>query len=485
MRLFSDVKPLPVHRPIVCRSAACALLAWAALLSAGNFAAEPAARTPPNIVLIVADDQGYRDLGSFGSPDIKTPHLDRLAREGTRLTSFYVTWPACTPSRGSLLTGRYPQRNGTYDMYRNDVVDFDVRLTADEYAVSPEMILGMDTREVLLPRMLKPAGYTCGIFGKWDLGQLRRFLPLARGFDEFYGFANTGIDYFTHERYGIASMRRGNELTAADKGVYATDLFKRESLRFLDAHRREPFFLYLPFNAPHSASSLDPDIRGTVQAPDEYLAMYPAAPGDKKAQRRRGYMAAVTAMDAAIGELLQRLDDYGLAENTIVIFFSDNGGGTGSDNRPLRGGKSQMFEGGLRVPCIVRFPGRVPAGAACDEFLTSLEIAPTLLAAAGIDPPETAVLDGFDMLPVLAGRVDSPRDEMFWQRRGDRAARVGRWKWVESARGSGLFDLETDLSEQRDLAAEKPEILAAVQKRFAAWQKAMGEAEPRGPFRDY
>jgi len=280
-------------------------------------------------------------------------------------------------------------------------------------------------------------------------------------------------------------MRRGNELTTADKGTYATDLFRREALRFLDAHRRGPFLLYLPFNAPHSASSLDPDIRGTVQAPEEYLAMYPVPPGDKKAQRRRGYMAAVTAMDAAIGELLQRLDEYGLAENTIVIFFSDNGGGTGSDNRPLRGGKSQMFEGGLRVPCIVRFPGRVPAGAACDEFLTSLEIAPTLLAAAGIDPPERVVLDGFDMLPVLAGRVDSPRDEMFWQRRGDRAARVGRWKWVESARGSGLFDLETDLSEQHDLSAEKPDVLAAVQKRFAAWQKAMGEAEPRGPFRDY
>jgi len=172
-------------------------------------------RTPsrrrPNILLIVSDDQGYNDLGCYGGTEIKTPNLDRLAADGVRLRSFYVTWPACTPSRGSLLTGRYPQRNGTYDMFRNDKVDYDYKYGPDEYAVSWEQVGGMDTREVLIPRVLKKAGYASGIFGKWDLGQLHRFLPLQRGFDEFYGYTNTGIDYFTHERYGVPSMRRGNQ----------------------------------------------------------------------------------------------------------------------------------------------------------------------------------------------------------------------------------------------------------------------------------
>ncbi len=437
-------------------------------------------------MLIVSDDQGWRDLGCYGSEEAKTPHLDRLAAEGVRLTSFYVSWPACTPSRGSILTGRYPQRNGTYDMFRNDVVDYGYRYKEHDYAVSWEMIGGMDIREVLLPKVLKQAGYYSGIFGKWDLGQLKRFLPLQRGFDEFYGFTNTGIDYYTHERYGVPSMRRGNEPTTEDRGTYATYLFEREAVRFIDENHRRPFFLYVPFNAPHMPSSLDPKIRSTVQAPPEYLKMYPEPPpGNRRAQRRRGYLAAITCMDAAIGHILERIDHYELRDETLVIFLSDNGGSGIADNGPLRGRKGQMFEGGLRVPCIVRWPGRLPAGAVCDEFLSALEIFPTVLAAAGVEPPEGVVLDGFDMLPVLAGEAPSPRKEMFWQRRGDWAARVGNWKWVHSAKGSGLFDLQSDLGETRDLTSQRPEVLRMMQRRFAAWKQAMEAAEPRGPFRDY
>jgi len=440
----------------------------------------------PNVLLIVSDDQGYQDLGCYGNAEIKTPHLDRLAAGGVRLTEFYVSWPACTPSRGSLLTGRYPQRNGTYDMYRNEAPDYGKKYTAAEYAVTFERIAGMDTREVLLPAVLDKGGYTSGIFGKWDLGVHRRFLPLARGFDEFYGFTNTGIDYYTHERYGVPSMYRNNRPTQEDKGTYCTYLFQREALRFLKENHQQPFFLYVPFNAPHGASNLDPDIRGSVQAPEEYLGMYPL-PEDagKRARRRAGYMAAVTCMDAAIGEMLDLLDEFELADDTLVIFFSDNGGSGLADNGPLRGGKSRMFEGGLRVPCLVRFPGRIPPGTVCDEFLTALEVFPTIVAAAGTKPPERVVLDGFDMLPVLAGRRESPRTEMFWQRRADRAARVGNWKWVDSRRGDGLFDLRNDVAEQHDLSAEKPEVLAMMKERFAAWKKRMDEAEPRGPFRDY
>jgi arylsulfatase A len=438
----------------------------------------------PNILLIVSDDQGYHDLGCYGSTEIKTPHLDRLARGGVKLTSFYVAWSACTPSRAALLTGRYPQRNGTYDMIRNDMVDYGHRYTPEEYAVSPERVLGTDVREVFISDVLSQAGYTNGCYGKWDGGQLKRFLPLQRGFDSFYGFTNTGIDYFTHERYFIPSMYRDNTPTTEDKGTYCTYLFQREAVKFIKENHDKPFFLYVPFNAPHGSSSLDPAIRGTVQAPEKYLAMYPEGE-TKREQRRRGYLAATTCMDDAIGEMLDLLDEYDIADNTLVIFFSDNGGSGAADNAPLKGRKSTMWEGGLRVPCIVRYPGRIPAGATSDEFLTSLEVFPTLVKAAGAQPPKDVILDGFDMLPVLAGRHSSSRREMFWQRRGDKAARVDNWKWVDSGRGVGLFNLAEDIGEEHDLSKSKPEVLQRVKSRFAAWRKEMDEAEPRGPFRDY
>lgn len=438
----------------------------------------------PNILLIVSDDQGFHDLGCYGNSRIQTPHLDRLARGGVRLTSFYVTCPACTPSRGSLLTGRYPQRNGTTDLFRNKAVDLGHRYSAVEYASSPERVLGMDVREVLLSRILADAGYTNGIFGKWDLGQLRRFLPLQRGFHDFYGFVNTGIDYWTHERYGIPSMYRNNDLALQDKGTYTTALFHRESDRFLQENRNRPFFLYLPFNAPHSAANLDSPAGKDAQAPEEYIARYPEGKTTRESARRN-YMAAITCMDDAIGKLLDTLDKNGLTNNTLVIFLSDNGGAGPGDNAPLRGGKATHFEGGIRVPCIVRWPGHIPAASVCDEFLTSLEIFPTVLAASQISTPRNVTLDGFDMIKVLRGEARTSRQEMFWEFRGDSAARVGQWKWVRSSREGGLFDLSADISEKNDLSGEKPDVLAMVKTRFAAWQKTMQQAEPRDPFRDY
>lgn len=459
------------------------------------------AATVPNVLLIVSDDQGYRDLGCFGSDEVKTPHLDRLAKGGIKLTSFYVAWPACTPSRGALLTGRYPQRNGIYDMIRNEAPDYGYQYKPGEYEATFERIGGMDTREVLLPQVLKKAGYVSGIFGKWDLGVHKRFLPLARGFDDFYGFVNTGIDYYTHERYGVPSMYRNNQPTTADKGTYCTDLFEREAVRFLKDNLQKPFFLYVPFNAPHGASNLDPIIRGGSQAPEKYKDMYPKLQAQlgtqertrygktftvpNRAARRLEFVGSITAMDAVIGKLLDLLDKYKIANNTLVIFFSDNGGGGAANNKPLRGAKGQMFEGGIRVPCIVRWPGKIPASTTTDEFLTSLEIFPMLCSASGTALPENVKLDGFDMLSVLQGIKKSTRREMFWQRRNDKGARVGNWKWVESSRGTGLFDLRTDISEKRDLSKEKPDILKRVKARFADWTRQMKAAEPRGPFRDY
>lgn len=438
-----------------------------------------AAERPPNIILIVADDLGYPDLGIIGAKPILTPHLDRLAREGVRATSFYTTWCACTPSRGSILTGRYPQRNGLYDMVRNDMTNYGHRYTMEEYAVSPEMTLGLDPREITIGDVLRAAGYRTGVVGKWDMGQARRYLPLQRGFDFFYGHGNNGIDYYTHERYGVPSMFRGNQRTEEDKGTYATELFKREALRFVQENRARPFFLYLAFNAPHGASNL---ARTGVQAPEEYIRMYPQM--EPKA-KLTSYYAAVTCMDHAIGELIGALSQHRIEKNTLVLFLSDNGGSGNGGNAPLRGLKSTMWEGGLRVPFVAWWPGRLPAGKVTNEFLTALELFPTLLAVAGAKAPEGIVLDGFDLLPVLQGTAPSPRKEVFWEKRSDRAARVGNWKWLASAKGRGLYDLSRDVGEEHDLSQEKPDVLAMVMGRFEGWKKEMDAAEPRGPFRDY
>jgi arylsulfatase A-like enzyme len=450
-----------------------------------------AAGRPPNVIVFLADDQGYPDLGCIGTKPVKTPNLDRLAAEGVRATNFYVTWCACTPSRGSILTGRYPQRNGLYDMIRNDLVNYGHIYSPEEYAVSPEMTLGLDSKEITIGNVLTARGYHCGAVGKWDMGQAKRFLPLQRGFEFFYGHGNNGIDYYTHERYGVPSMFRGNERTQDDRGIYATDLFKWEALRFMRERREKPFFLYLAFNAPHGASSFPPTRRGGlpekgesvgVQAPEKYVAMY----RDKvKSEKLATYYGAVTCMDDAIGEIMKELTTLGLDKNTLVFFLSDNGGSGNGDNKPLRGHKSTMWEGGLRVPFIAWWPGHVPAGKITDEFLTALELFPTLCAVTGASSAPQVKLDGFDMMPVLRGEMKSPRKEMFWQRRSDKAARVGNWKWCEAANGGGLFDLTADIGEQHDVSTEKPEVLAMVKGRFAAWRKEMDESEPRGPFRDY
>ncbi|TWT63462.1 Arylsulfatase [Rubinisphaera italica] len=457
----------------------------------------------PNILLIVSDDQGYNDLGVLNN-DLITPALDRIARSGTRLTNFYVTWPACTPSRSGLLTGRYPQRNGVYDMIRNEAPDYGYKYKPGEYDATFERIGGMDQQEIIIPALLQKSGYASAIYGKWDLGSLKRYLPTSRGFDDFYGFVNTGIDYYTHERYGVPSMFHNLEPTEDDKGTYCTYLFEREALKFLDrVSEEQPFFLYLPFNAPHSSSALEPEIRSSVQAPEEFKQMYPPVEEEVKPTnsyrygnpalvttqkaRQRDYRAAVTCMDASIGKVLDKLEQQGKLDNTIVIFFSDNGGSGGADNSPLRGHKSQMWEGGVRVPCIISWPdGDIPMAEVNDEFLTSLELLPSLAIATGTSIPADLTLDGFNWWPTLRNATSSPRQEMFWKRRNQIAARVGDYKWVvQSDNQGGLYNLANDLSEKNDLSETHPELLKQIQQRYQRWLEEMEAAEPRGPFRDY
>ena len=282
--------------------------------------------------------------------------------------------------------------------------------------------------------------------GQWDCA--RRYLPLQRGFGFFYGFANTGIDYFTHERYGVPSMFSGD--TRVKEEGYATDLFQRAALEFLSRQNNAPWFLYVAFNAPHAASSLEDK---SVQAQRSYLDLY--LPRDPKAPRTK-YAACVTNMDDAIGAILGEVEKLGQTQNTLVVFHSDNGGSGPADNRPLRGRKSQLWEGGLRVPFVSRWPGHIPAGTVRDDLLTSLELFPTFCAAAGREPPEEVVLDGYDMSGVLKKGQPSPRREMFWQFREERAARIGSFKWIDGMKAKGLFDLTIDPGEKHDLSAEQP-----------------------------
>ena len=508
----------------------CFLVTFLASLA---FCAAQNANRPPNIILIVSDDQGFH-LSTFGDKQYPTPNLDRMAAEGVRGTNFYVTASVCTPSRSGLITGRYPQRNGTYEMIRNDMVNYGHRYTPSEYAMSPEMTIGLDVREKTFGDMLRTAGYNNAAFGKWDMGQAKRFLPLQRGFDYFYGHGNNGIDYYTHERYGAPSMFRNNEVTTADKGMYATDLFRREALSFIrdddKAFRQgkdRPFFIYLPFNAPHGASTIDQpkfqkqpgdaarakgaakakagksapspstDVEGegvwASQVPDSYLKKYHANrdPNDRITR----VAGMVSAMDEAIGDIFKTLRELKLDRNTLVIFFTDNGmGNSVLDGVKLRGGKGSAYEGGLRSPLIAWWPGVIPAGTVTHEFLTSLEVLPTLAAASGAFLPDVH-LDGFNMLPVLQGKEKSSRTEMFWDWPSTyQAARVGQYKWVASVpRGNKdnlapkeeLFDLAVDLAEKNDLAKQKPEVLAQVKARFARWRAEMDAAEPRGPFQNY
>ncbi|MHC4996256.1 MAG: sulfatase-like hydrolase/transferase, partial [Planctomycetota bacterium] len=362
----------------------------------------------------------------------------------------------------------------------------------------------MDTREVIIPRMLKTAGYTSGVYGKWDLGIHKRFLPTSRGFDDYYGFTNTGIDYYTHERYGVPSMYRNLEPTLEDKGVYCTYLFEREALRFLDEYAGdEPFFLYVPFNAPHGSSGLESEVRTLIQAPKKYTDMYPKVDkvydvvdgwryiegptkvGTRQA-RARNYRAAVTCMDDAIGKMLDKLEARGILDDTIVVFFSDNGGAGGADNTPLRGHKGDTWDGGIRVPCLVRWPnGGIPAGSVNSEFLTSLELFPSFASATGASLPEGVVLDGFDWWATLRGEKPSPRKEMFWQRKDTIGVRVGDWKWVVMGASGGLFNLKDDVGEKNDLSKKHPDVLKRLKARYKAWVAEMDAAEPRGPFRDF
>jgi arylsulfatase A-like enzyme len=425
--------------------------------------------TRPNILLVVNDDQGYGDASCFGSPDLKTPHFDALASSGIRFTRFRVN-PLCAPTRASMLTGLSNLESG---MWRGP-----------SQREESDRVLQMGVR--LLPQYLQEAGYATGIFGKWHLGYKSPDLPLERGFDQFVGFLGGAHPY--------RSGRGGRLLSGTQPlvtGEHTTDLFADRAEQFIRDNAQRPFFCYVPFNAVHGPLR-SPD-RPLDSAKAEWLARYndPAMPAN-----RRDYCAVLSHADDRLGRLLALLDELGLRERTLVICISDNGALTDKfpgNNGPLRGAKGTTYEGGIRVPAAIAWPGVIPAGSVSDANAVHFDLFATILEAAGVAIPERNgrhAVSGISLLEHLrsGGKQPLPDRYLFWDLFGKMAAVHGDWKlvgmidnhhgkWdaalaqIERTRFE-LYDLKQDLSEQHDLAGEQPAVYRDLKERYLAWFRA-------------
>lgn len=404
----------------------------------------------PNVIVIVGDDMGYADVGFHGGKDIPTPHLDALAKSGVKFTSGYVSGPYCSPTRAGLLTGRYQTRFGH---------EF------NPGGMGPKQ--GLPLTETTLADRLKAAGYRTALVGKWHLGTGERH-PQKRGFDEFFGFLGGAHDYFKPD-----GILRGTE--PANEKAYLTDALGREAVAFIDANKAKPFFLYLAFNAVHTP----------MQADDPRLKKFEGIQDEK----RRKYAAMMSAMDDAVGAVTKKLADDKLTENTLIAFISDNGGPTmtgtttnASVNTPLRGSKRTTLEGGVRVPFLISWPGKVQPNTTDDRPLIQLDLHATALAAAGVQPKAEWKLEGVDLLPYLSGKEKgNPHDALYWRFGKQMAIRQGDWKLVRydlaadgksGASAAKLYHLKDDVGEATDLSAKQPDKVKELQAAWDAWDKA-------------
>ncbi|WP_395718319.1 sulfatase [Prosthecobacter sp.] len=417
----------------------------------------PVFAAKPNVLLIVADDLGYHDVGFQGSKEIPTPHLDKLAARSLRCTNGYVSHPFCSPTRAGIMTGRYQHRFG----HENNPAWLPQSTTA-----------GLSLAETTFPSLMKQAGYTTGAVGKWHLGAHPQFHPNKRGFDEYFGALGGGHQYFPGDKGGLEytiPLNRNGKDEAQTK--YLTELFGDEAAAFIGRHAGEskPWMLYLAFNAPHTP----------LQAPKEWLDKL-AGIADEK---RRTYAAMVCALDAAIGGVMAKLDETKQTANTLVCFVSDNGGpnlaaksGTNfTDNSPLRGAKGMVYEGGMRVPFLVSWPAKIKPGT-YDQPVIALDFLPTSLAAAESADLTPKNLDGVNLMPFLTGeKTTAPHDMLFWRSGGpggNNAVRSGNMKLVRLGNADPeLYDLATDVGESKNLAAEKPEVVKELVSAIAEWEK--------------
>jgi arylsulfatase A-like enzyme len=433
-------------------------LASVLLLCAGaGVALSPALRaqtaTRPNIVLIITDDVGYGDIGSYGARDIRTPNIDRLAREGVRLTDFYAA-PQCTPTRAALITGRYQQR---------------VALERALATTGPSLEQGLRATGRTLPQLLKDSGYATALVGKWHLGFKPEFGPNAHGFDEFFGFLSGYIDFYTHTRGFDGAEDLYENTTPVKQDGYMTDLITARAVRFIDQRAGQPFFLEVAYNAAH----------WPFQPPDHYSKAPNngafQGPADTPPATRKDYAAMLERADAGVGQILKAIDDRRLAANTLVIFTNDNGGEWLSNNAPLFHRKDTLWEGGIRVPAIFRWPGRIPAGRTSAQVGITMDLSASILAAAGAAVPPEARLEGMDLLPILTGKAPLVERTLFWRinvpTRQQRAVRRGDWKLLVDGDDLMLFNLPGDIGERKDLAAERPDVVAALHALSLAWEK--------------
>jgi arylsulfatase A-like enzyme len=411
-------------------------------------AADLAAAAQPNIILVVADDLGYGDVSFQGSTQIQTPHLDALARSGVQFKQGYVSAPVCSPSRAGLLTGRNQVRFG-----------YDNNLDESTPGFDPEFA-GLNVKEQTIADRLQAAGYTTGIVGKWHLGARPQFHPLQRGFMEFWGFLGGGHDYFPTTQNNQPERKIECNFKAAQPITYLTDDLGSEAVDFIERHRERRFFLYLAFNAPHSP----------MQATEDDLEKFASI----KDLKRRTYCAMVHRLDVNVGRVVAALAQAGLTTNTLIAFISDNGGPVdqnASMNAPLNGQKGILLEGGLRVPFIMSWPGTLPAGRQYDHPVSSLDLTPTFLAAAGNPAPESADLDGVNLLPHLMGKSAAPPHEsLLWRFTISAAIRAGDWKLIRLPdRLPMLFNLKSDLSEQHDVALDNLERTRDMLRQLGQW----------------
>ena len=427
-----------------------------AAAAGGLLAPRPAMRGAqagkPNVVVFLTDDLGYADIGPYGAKDIRTPNLDRLARQGVRFTDCYSNGPVCTPTRAGLMTGRYQQRVGL------------------EWAITPtDRGKGLPVRETTIARMLKDNGYATALIGKWHLGAEVEYGPNAHGFDYFFGITGGNVDHYSHlNRLGDPDLWENTR--RIERHGYMTDLIAERAVAWLDEHAKEPFFAYVAFNAVHWPFQ-PPGRPDLVRNPKTWYD-----------GTRRDYAGMTESVDAAVGRVLAALDRHGVAQNTLVIFTNDNGGERLSDNQPTFHHKATLWEGGIRVPGLVRFPGRIPAGKNTPQVAISMDFAATILAATGTQPPAGRTLDGIDLLPVLRGQKPPADRTLFWRiDRADRkqkAAREGRWKYVRDGSIEMLFDLDRDPGERVNLGYRRPEVLARLRAAVDDWERELAKNPP-------
>ena len=406
---------------------------------------------PPNIVLILMDDLGYADIGSFGVPDAKTPNIDRLAREGVKMTDFYANGANCSPTRTGFITGRYQQRFGI------------------EQPLPGNALTGLLPSDTSLPRLLRQAGYTTALIGKWHLGFRPEFHPNKHGFDEFWGFMAGAHDYYD------AKDLYHNDQPAAMSG-YLTDELTTQANNFIAAHQRGPFFIEVAYNATHwpfQPPNLPPDKR--------------ARPDLLHDGTRADYVAMLESADKGVGQTLNQLDRLQLTRNTLVVFTSDNGGEWLSHNAPMFNRKSTLWEGGIRVPALLRWPGRLPARAVSKQVGITMDLTASFLAVAGVTPPSSYQPDGINLLPMLREGRTVERT-LFWRfksaARDQKAARRGRWKYMRDGVGTidgvheFLFDLEQDVSERQDQSVTHIPMLVEFRKLVADWEASVDAGKP-------